>query len=65
MFNTEADFENLIISYKPTRSGCRNRAQNGSGDTENAPVFTRRANVKFETRPDIVRNNGERSIGLH
>lgn len=67
MFNTEADFENLIISYKPTRAVAGTAVQNGSGDTENAPLFLREvASVKFENaRPDnIVRINGERSIGL-
>lgn len=67
MFNTEADFENLIISYKPTRAAAGTAVQNGSGDTENAPLFLREvASVKFENaRPDnIVRINGERSIGL-
>src|SRR5690554_1261786 len=64
MFTSEADFENLIISYKPTQlveSGA------SSQNAESAPLYLREvANVKFENaRPDnITRINGERCIGL-
>src|SRR5690554_3277342 len=62
LFHSEADFENLIISYKPVEA-----ASGGSGNEEQAPLFLREvATVKFENaRPDnIVRINGERCIGL-
>ena len=62
LFHSEADFENLIISYKPVEA-----ASGGSGNGGQAPLFLREvATVKFENaRPDnIVRINGERCIGL-
>ena len=65
LFNTEADFENLIVSYKSTE------ASTGSGSSASnnnrAPVFLKEvASVQFENdRPNnIVRINGERCIGL-
>ncbi|NLJ01512.1 MAG: efflux RND transporter permease subunit [Bacteroidales bacterium] len=68
MFTSEADFENLIISYKPTRAATGGAAtQSVSANTERAPLLLREVGtVKFENaRPDnIVRINGERCIGL-
>ena len=68
MFTSEADFENLIISYKPTRAATGGAAtQSVSANTESAPLLLREVGtVKFENaRPDnIVRINGERCIGL-
>lgn len=64
LFTSESDFENLIVSYKPTQlveSGA------SSQNAESAPLYLREvANVKFENaRPDnITRINGERCIGL-
>ena len=58
LFNSESDFENLIVSYKPTET-----VENGTS----APLFLREvATVKFENaRPDnITRINGVRCIGL-
>ncbi|MDR1523827.1 MAG: efflux RND transporter permease subunit [Tannerella sp.] len=72
LFTSEADFENLIVSYKPTET-----ATSGAGVTSGtsasatgdnmAPLFLHEvATVKFENaRPEnIVRINGERCIGL-
>lgn len=68
LFNSEADFENLIVSYKPTEATSgRSGTQNSGTDVESAPLFLREvATVRFENaRPDnIVRINGERCIGL-
>lgn len=67
LFNSEGDFENLIISYKPTEAGQGGGMQNSAVDTGSAPLFLGEvATVKFENpRPDnIVRINGERCIGL-
>ncbi len=67
LFNSEGDFENLIISYKPTEAGEGGGLQNRAAGTGSAPLFLGEvATVKFEnTRPDnIVRINGERCIGL-
>lgn len=72
LFTSEADFEKLIISYKPTEAAAtgvasQNSAQNSGVLQENAPLFLSEvARVKFENaRPDnIVRINGERCIGL-
>lgn len=68
LFASESDFENLIISYKPTEATTGGAAmQNTDAGTESAPLFLREvATVKFENaRPDnIVRINGERCIGL-
>ncbi|MDR1887465.1 MAG: efflux RND transporter permease subunit, partial [Prevotellaceae bacterium] len=65
MFVSEEDFENLIVGYKPVS------AQTGTGaaadDNDKAPLLLKEvASVKFENvRPkNIVRINGERSIGL-
>lgn len=68
LFHSEADFENLIISYKPTEAAANGTAsQNTSVQRESAPLFLGEvATVKFKNaRPDnIVRINGERCIGL-
>lgn len=61
VFNTESDFENLIVSYKPT-----SEAREGTA-TQNAPLFLGEvATIKFKNaQPDnIVRINGKRCIGL-
>ncbi|MDR1673166.1 MAG: efflux RND transporter permease subunit [Bacteroidales bacterium] len=58
-FSAEADFENLIVGYKPVET-----EQTGA---TSAPIFLRDvAQVKFENaRPEnIVRLNGKRCIGL-
>lgn len=67
LFHSEGDFENLIISYKPTEAGEGGGLQNRAAGTGSAPLFLGEvATVKFENaRPDnIVRINGERCIGL-
>lgn len=68
LFNTESDFENLIVSYKPTRTNTEGSAtQNSGNNAESAPLFLGEvATIKFENaEPDnIVRINGERCIGL-
>ena len=68
LFNSEEDFENLIVSYKPTEATTGGSAmQNAGASVESAPLFLREvATVKFENaQPDnIVRINGERCIGL-
>lgn len=80
MFNSERDFENLIVGYKAVAgqtSSTTGTAQAASpastggtsvgGSGTKAPVLLREvAEVKFENaRPEnIVRINGERSIGL-
>ncbi|WP_075559622.1 efflux RND transporter permease subunit [Parabacteroides timonensis] len=73
LFASEEDFENLIVSYKPINkqeAGTNaNTSSTASAETtgDKAPLFLREvATVKFENaRPDnIVRINGERSIGL-
>ena len=73
LFASEEDFENLIVGYKPVNkqeTGTNaNTSSTGSAETtgDKAPLFLREvATVKFENaRPDnIVRINGERSIGL-
>lgn len=73
LFASEEDFENLIVGYKPIdkqEAGAdANAPSAASGETagDKAPLFLREvATVKFENaRPDnIVRINGERSIGL-
>lgn len=78
LFASEADFENLIVSYKATdasgtasSSSTSSSASSGTssltaGDNK-APLYLREvASVKFENaRPDnIVRINGKRCIGL-
>ena len=69
LFATESDFENLIVGYKPVTAA----PSTGTGATasveegDKAPIFLGEiATVKFENaRPEnIVRINGERSIGL-
>jgi HAE1 family hydrophobic/amphiphilic exporter-1 len=69
MFVSEEDFENLIIGYKSINTQTENAGANATATTGNdkAPLFLREvASVKFENaRPkNIVRINGERSIGL-
>ena len=65
-FTNEADFENLIVSYRATEAatgGTATRATN----TNQAPVYLREvATISFENeRPEnIVRLNGKRCIGL-
>lgn len=61
VFNTEVDFEKLILSYKPTAE-----AREGT-TTQNAPLYLGEvATVEFKNaQPDnIVRINGKRCIGL-
>jgi HAE1 family hydrophobic/amphiphilic exporter-1 len=63
MFRSEVDFENLIVGYKPIEQ-TTGSAANAVGS---APIYLKDvAEVKFENaRPEnIVRINGERSIGL-
>lgn len=67
IFSTEADFENLIVGYKPVQkqetSGNSSEASTGT----KAPIFLKEvATAEFENaRPEnIVRINGKRSIGL-
>jgi HAE1 family hydrophobic/amphiphilic exporter-1 len=73
LFTSEADFENLIVSYKPTEASNTGTTSTTAGTSasttgdSNAPLFLREvATVKFENaRPEnIVRINGERCIGL-
>ena len=71
LFGSEADFENLIVGYKPVtkQETAANASQNIGTDAaaDKAPLFLREvATVQFENaRPDnIVRINGQRSIGL-
>lgn len=67
LFTSEKDFENLIISYKPTETTMGGGMQTGASGSESAPLFLGEvATIKFENaRPDnIVRINGERCIGL-
>jgi HAE1 family hydrophobic/amphiphilic exporter-1 len=72
LFTSETDFENLIISYKPTEvaettSQAAGTSASSATGSNSAPLFLREvASVKFENaRPDnIVRINGERCIGL-
>lgn len=64
LFTSEADFESLIVGYKPTQATAAGETAN---ESIKAPVFLKDiANVRFENaRPEnIVRINGERSIGL-
>ncbi|HKM44411.1 MAG TPA: efflux RND transporter permease subunit [Dysgonamonadaceae bacterium] len=68
LFNTESDFENLIVSYKPTDVASDGSAtQSSTNNTKSAPLFLGEvATIKFENaQPDnIVRINGVRCIGL-
>lgn len=64
LFASEADFENLIVGYRPTEVSS---TEANAGSTNKAPLYLREiATVKFENaRPEnIVRINGERCIGL-
>lgn len=67
-FNTPADFENLIVGYKAVEAQESNAtAATGSDVGTKAPIFLREiATVNFENAEpeNIVRINGERSIGL-
>ena len=66
LFNSEVDFENLIVSYRSTTASTGGTSTAGANNNM-APLFLREvADVKFENaRPDnIVRINGERCIGL-
>ena len=68
LFNTEEDFENLIVGYKSVEkqeSSANTSEAASSGDK--SPIFLKEvATVKFENaRPEnIVRINGKRSLGL-
>lgn len=68
LFNTESDFENLIVSYKPTDVASDGSAtQSSANSTKSAPLFLGEVGtIKFENaQPDnIVRINGVRCIGL-
>lgn len=69
LFTTEADFENLIVGYKPIQQqGASGNNSSETTDTgSKAPIFLREiATVQFmNARPEnIVRINGTRSIGL-
>ncbi len=71
LFGSEADFENLIVGYKPVtkQETAANASQNTGTDAaaDKAPLFLREvATVQFENaRPEnIVSINGQRSIGL-
>jgi HAE1 family hydrophobic/amphiphilic exporter-1 len=65
-FTNEADFENLIVSYRATDAAASG-VSTQSRSANRAPVYLREvADIKFENdRPEtIVRLNGERCIGL-
>ena len=73
LFATESDFENLIVGYKAVKVEEGTSATAGTagsttaGSVDKAPIFLKEvADVRFENaRPEnIVRINGERSIGL-
>ncbi len=73
LFATESDFENLIVGYKAVKAEEAASATAGTagsttaGSVDKAPIFLKEvADVRFENaRPEnIVRINGERSIGL-
>lgn len=69
MFTSEADFGNLIVGYKSVikQESSATSKTGGTAEGDKAPVFLKEvATVQFENaRPDnIVRINGERSIGL-
>ena len=72
LFATESDFENLIVGYKPVTAEASGTAASGASgasvsSTDKAPIFLSEVStVSFENaRPEnIVRINGERSIGL-
>lgn len=72
LFTSAEDFENLIVGYKAinkqeTAANANNTGSAAEATGDKAPLFLREvATVSFENaRPDnIVRINGERSIGL-
>lgn len=72
LFTSAEDFENLIVGYKAinkqeTAASTNNAGSAAEATGDKAPLFLREvATVTFENaRPDnIVRINGERSIGL-
>lgn len=72
LFTSTEDFENLIVGYKAinkqeTAASTNNTGSAAEATGDKAPLFLREvATVTFENaRPDnIVRINGERSIGL-
>lgn len=72
LFTSAEDFENLIVGYKAINKQETAASTNNTGSAteatgDKAPLFLREvATVSFENaRPDnIVRINGERSIGL-
>ncbi|MDR1114983.1 MAG: efflux RND transporter permease subunit [Tannerella sp.] len=67
LFTSEADFENLIVSYKSTEAAASTETSASAAGDNRAPLFLHEvAAVKFENaRPEnIVRINGERCIGL-
>ena len=72
LFTSAEDFENLIVGYKAVNKQQASANTNNAGSAaettgDKAPLFLREvAAVTFENaRPDnIVRINGERSIGL-
>ena len=72
LFSSERDFENLIVGYKAieaqnTSASSGSTATGTVSDGNKAPIFLKEvASVQFENaRPEnIVRINGERSIGL-
>lgn len=69
MFTSEVDFGNLIVGYKSVikQESSATSKTGGTAEGDKAPVFLKEvATVQFENaRPDnIVRINGERSIGL-
>ena len=64
LFSSVTDFENLIVGYKPTVATAANSTAN---ESVKAPIYLKDvANVSFKNaRPEnIVRINGERSMGL-
>lgn len=66
LFTSEADFENLIVGYRPTVASASDVRTNG-GIENRAPIYLREvATARFQNaRPEnIVRVNGERCIGL-
>jgi len=65
MFGSVTDFENLIVGYKPVET--QQGATMATATVERAPIYLKEiASIRFENaRPEnIVRINGERSIGL-
>lgn len=64
LFTSEADFENMIVGYKPIVATAAGETTNTSAK---APVYLKDvASVRFRNADpeNIVRINGERSIGL-